>query len=185
MTTIYKNGWLSIILLTISFTAYTQPYEQGTLSLSMGGELLIPERKLSQTNRTGLGATAKAEYVFGKHATATLVSGYYFLSGKTKQSVLFEDISAIPVKAGLRYYLGSFYGSGEAGVLFGDAFNGGNGFVYSLGMGDKININGRVIDITLRHEVWTLNSSNNGIIALRVGYEFAVNQRKRTPKVLL
>lgn len=185
MTNIYERVWLCIVLLAISITAFTQPYEHGTLSLSLGGELLIPERKLSQTHRTGLGATAKAEYVFAKHATATLVSGYYFLSGKTRQSVSFEDISAVPIKAGLRYYLGSFYGSGEAGVLLADAFNGGNGFVYSLGMGDKININGRVIDITLRHEVWTLNSSNNGLIALRVGYELAVNQRRRISKVVL
>jgi hypothetical protein len=183
MTNIVTFSWLSIFLLTISLSAFTQPYQKGTVSLSMGGELLIPERKLSQSHQTGFGATAKAEYVFGKHASATLVSGYYFLGGKNKQSNQFENISAIPLKAGMRYYLGSFYGSGEAGALFGSGFNKGTDFVYSLGMGDKISISGRVVDIALRHEVWSLDGNTNGLIALRVGYEFEVNQRKRITRV--
>ena len=174
----------SLVLLFISFTAYTQPYKKGTLSLSAGAELLIPEKKLSAFHRNGPAASAKAEYVFGKRATATLVTGYYFLAAQSKQLLEVDNFSAIPLKAGVRYYLGSFYGSGEAGALFASGFNPGTGFIYSLGMGDKISINGRVIDIALRHETWMLNGNTNGLIGLRVGYEFAVNQRKNAEQVL-
>jgi hypothetical protein len=174
----------SVVFVVISLTAYAQPYQKGTLSLSAGAELLIPQKRLSAFHRNGPAATAKAEYVFGKHATATLVSGYYFLAAQSKQMSEVDDFSAIPLKAGVRYYLGSFYGSGEAGALFASGFNPGTGFIYSLGMGDKISINGRVIDIALRHESWVLNRNTNGLIAIRVGYEFAVNQRKGVEQVL-
>lgn len=177
MKNIKKLLCLVTFFLGVSFTAVSQPYQKGTLSLSMGGELLISEKKLSQSHHTGAGATLKGEYVFGKHATATLVSGYYYMQGKNKTTVNYENISAVPVKAGLRYYFGNFYGTGEAGALFFSGFNQGSSFVYSLGMGDKIKLNNRVIDITLRHEAWRMQGNPRGLIALRIGYEFAVNQR--------
>jgi len=171
-----KAGWLVFIFMAVCFAAISQPYGKGTFSLSLGGEVLIPEKSLSQSHKTGLGATLKGEYVFGKHVTATIVTGYYFLKGRNKNMINYENISAVPVKTGLRYYLGSFYAGGEAGALFISGFNKGTNFVYSLGMGDKIKINNRVIDIALRHEAWVFQGNSNGMIALRVGYEFAVNQ---------
>ena len=172
-----KPFWLIAFLTGLSFIAVCQPYQKGTFSLSMGGELLIPEKRLSQSHHTGAGATLKGEYVFGKHATATIVSGYYYMQGKNKATIDYENISAVPLKAGLRYYFGNFYGTGEAGALFFSGFNQGSSFVYSLGMGDKIKLNNRVFDITLRHEAWRMQGNSRGFIALRVGYEFAVNQR--------
>ena len=177
MINIKKSLALITLFMGGSLLAVSQPYQKGTLSLSMGGELLVAEKRLSQSHHTGAGATLKGEYVFGKHATATLVSGYYYMQGKNKAPIDYENISAVPVKAGLRYYFGNFYGTGEAGVLFFSGFNQGSSFVYSLGMGDKLKLNNRVIDITLRHEAWRMQGNSRGLIALRVGYEFAVNQR--------
>jgi hypothetical protein len=177
MNTIKKSLWLLPFFLAISIPAICQPYQKGTLSLSLGGELLASERRLSESHHTGGGATVKGEYVFGEHATATIVSGYYFMQGKNKATINYENIAAVPLKAGIRYYLGNFYGTGEAGGLFLSNFNRGTSFVYSLGMGDKIKVNNRVIDITLRHEAWVLRGNSRGLVALRVGYEFAVNQR--------
>ncbi len=162
------------LLMAVSFIAVCQPYQIGTFSLSMGGEVLFAESKLKQTHYTGAGATLKGEYVFSKHATATVVSGYYFMNGKNTTLINYNNISAVPVKGGVRYYFGSFYGSGEAGAIFFSSFNQGTGFAYSFGMGDKIKLNRRVMDITLRHEAWVLGGNTNAVIALRVGYEFAV-----------
>ncbi len=172
-----KTLLLVTLLMGLTFIAISQPYQKGTLSVSMGGEVLFAERKLSATHHTGAGATVKGEYVFGKHASATLVSGYYFMQGKSKALINNENISAVPLKPGLRYYFGNFYAAGEAGAIFFAGFNQGTGFVYSFGMGDKITLGNRVIDIALRHESWVVNRNTNSVIAVRVGYEFAVNQK--------
>lgn len=164
-------------LMAMNFIALSQPYQKGTTSISMGAEVLFTERKLSASHQTGFGGTAKAEYVFSKHASVTFASGYYYMNAKNTTLVKYGDISAIPVKAGVRQYLGNFYASGEAGALFLLDFNQGTIFVYSFGLGDKINLGSRVLDIGLRHEGWSLSGSNTGTIALRVGYEFAINQR--------
>ena len=171
---------LLLVILTvmaINFIALSQPYQKGTLSLSMGAEVLFTERKLSASHHTGFGGTAKAEYVFSRHTSVTLASGYYFMDGKNTPLTKYGDISAVPVKAGLRQYIGDFYASGEAGALLFMGFNKGTNFVYSLGLGDKIHLAGRVFDIGLRHEGWAVSGINTGSIALRVGYEFAVNEK--------
>ena len=177
MIHVTKPFYLSCFFLGITIIALGQPYKKGTLSLSLGAEVLAPEKKLSETHYTGWGATTKGEYVFGRHATATVVTGYYFMRSKNRLNLTEENIVAVPLKTGLRYYLGNFYGSGEAGVIFLTDYFRGTTFVYSLGMGDKFKIASRVIDISLRHEAWVLNERSRGIIALRVGYEFAVNQK--------
>ena len=177
MRNIKKSLALVTLFMAGSFLAVCQPYQKGTFSISMGGELLVAEKKLSQSHHTGAGATLKGEYVFAKHASATIVSGYYFMKGKNTALISYENISAVPVKAGLRYYFGNFYGLGEAGAILLSGYKESTGFLYSFGMGDKIKLNNRVIDITLRHEAWDLGGTTSGVIALRVGYEFAVNQR--------
>lgn len=175
---------LNLFILLISITtAFGQPYKKGTLSLSAGAEALFPERQLSFTHAVGAGATAKGEYVIGKHWSATAVGGYYFMPGKTQmQAMRYENITAIPLKAGIRCYFGSFYAAAEAGAIAFTNFNEGTQFVYSFGMGDKIQINNRVLDISLRHEGWGVDSGSNGIIALRVGYEFAVRKKEKTSR---
>jgi len=175
---------MSIYLIVIPCIAICQPYKKGTFSLSLGGELLIAENTLRESHQTGPGATFKGEYVFGEHTSATFVSGYYFMQGKNTALLKYENISAVPIKTGLRYYFGSFYGIGEAGGIFFSGFNQGTSFVYSFGMGDKIKLSNRVIDIALRHEGWVVDGKSKGIIALRVGYEFAVNQRSNISRAM-
>jgi hypothetical protein len=180
MKKIKKSLLMVTTLMGVSFIALCQPYQKGTFSASTGGEVLFTETKLSATHNTGLGATLKGEYLFGKHATATVVSGYYFMNGKTAESVDYENISAVPIKAGARYYLGNFYGAGEAGAIVFFGYNKGTGFVYSFGLGDKLKVSSRVVDISLRHEAWVTDGKTDAVIALRVGYEFAVNQKSNT-----
>lgn len=184
MKNIKKSLWLVMLFTGVSIIAICQPYQKGTFSVSLGGELLFTERKLSKSHFTGPGATVKGEYVFGKHATATIASGYYFMKGRNKELLKYQNISAVPIKTGLRYYFGNFYGAGEAGAIFFSGYNQGTGFVYSAGMGDKFKFNKRVIDIALRHEAWVSGGDSKGIIALRIGYEFAANQRTRTPRII-
>lgn len=174
-----KHLLIAVCAVLLSLTAVSQPYKKGTTSVSLGGELLVPERSLNKSHLTGAGTTIKGEYVFGEHSTATIASGYYFMNGKKTASVHYEDVSAIPVKGGLRYYLGNFYGSGEAGAIFLSDFNRGIGFVYSVGLGDKIRVGNNMVDITLRHEAWQIKGISKGMIALRLGYEFSVSKQQK------
>lgn len=78
---------------------------------------------------------------------------------------------------GIRYYLGSFYGAGEGGLICFLGENNGIGFSYSLGLGDKFRIGRNVFDVGLRHEVWHTNANQRAIIGLRIAYELALNQK--------
>lgn len=168
---------ISVLVLLCSM-AVAQPYNKGTLSVSVGGELLFPESKLRNTQNTGFGGTLKGEYVFAKHAAATVAGGYYLMSGKKSGAATAASLSGLPLKAGLRYYLGSFYASGEAGVLFLMDNGSGSSFLWSAGIGDKLTLNRRVFDIGIRHEAWTsVNNTHAAVVALRLAYEFAVNQQ--------
>jgi hypothetical protein len=171
---------LSVIVLIVFFvaTAHAQPYSMGTFSVSAGAELLFTQARLSATHQTGWGGTLKGEYVFAKHASATIASGFYRLPGKTVQQVQNLPLTGIPVKGGIRYYLGSFYISGEAGLMFLNQYNKGSGFIYSGGAGDKIRFGRHTLDIGFRYEniPLTMNRSS-GIYGLRVGYEFPVNEK--------
>jgi hypothetical protein len=175
MNKIKKILWLLILQAPFTIVAIAQPYQKGTFSVSAGAELLFAEAKLSQTHKTGGGASLKGEYVFGKHTSATVASGYYFMHGENTGLLQQQNIGAIPLKGGVRYYFGNFYGSGEVGAIYFTNFAEGTSFLYSLGLGDKIAIGSRIIDIGLRHESWMRTGSTNSVIALRVGYEFSVN----------
>lgn len=173
---------LSMLLVLVCFIAIGQPYQQGTFSMSVAGEVLFAQGSLAQSHNTGPGVTMKGEYVFGKHTSATMVSGYYFMKGKRNAGVGQENISAVPIKAGLRYYLGNFYGAGEIGGIFSSGFPARSGYLYSVGLGDKFKINHRVFDIALRHESWTLGDITRSVIGLRIGYEFAINRSQKSTR---
>ena len=174
---------IALCLGLVMFTgaaSVAQAYRVGTISGSVGAEALFAETKLSQTNKTGLGVTAKGEYIFSEHASATINGGYYFMGGRTRLDIKSSDISAIPLKAGARYYLGSFYGAGEVGALFFMGDKSRTGFAYSLGLGDKINLGNNVFDISVRHEGWSASKISRGFVGLRVAYEFALSQQQTT-----
>jgi len=169
-----------LILFFVNNVCVAQAYKIKTLSGSVGAEVIFPESKLSATNNTGGGFALKGEYIFSQHTSTTISGGYCFMAGKNKLNIKNPDISAIPLKLGARYYLGSFYGAGEVGAIFFRGDNSSTGLSYSLGLGDKINLGSNVFDISLRHEGWSTADISRGIIGLRVVYEFALNQKQNT-----
>jgi hypothetical protein len=168
----------TVCCLFASVILFAQPYEKGTFSVSAGAELLPTQARLSATHTIGWGATVKGEYVFAKHASATIASGFYRLPGKTVAQVANLPLAGIPVKGGIRYYVGSFYLAGEAGLIFLTQYNKGTDFVYSAGAGDKIRLGRHTLDIGFRYELLPLPiDRTSGIFGIRVGYEFPVNER--------
>lgn len=167
-------------LLTLTNYCNAQAYKAKTFSGSIGADVLFTETKLSSTHKTGAGVSLKSEYVFSEHASITINTGYFFMPGNVVSDVKATNITAIPVKAGVRYYFGTFYGAGEAGAISFIGNNRRTGFLYSLGMGDKFKLGKNVFDIGLRHEGWSTADGSKGIIGLRVAYEFKLNQKQHS-----
>ncbi len=162
-----------------SLTLLGQANKQHTLSMNFGPELFAPENFWS-THKAGVGLSIKTEYTFGKHASTTFNTGITYFDGKRQ----FEDftspvpkfykpIIAIPLKAGARYYVGNFYFLGEAGAIVMTDYSNGTKAVFSAGIGDKIKIGRRKLDISARQEIWLgKNREQYNLAALRIAYEF-------------
>ncbi len=164
------------VLAASCFSAVAQPHPRGTFTAAAGLELLVPEYPLRQQLSAGAGATLKGEYVFSRHAAVTAASGYYRMPGRRALVAM----QGIPLKAGIRYYLGNFYASGEAGILFLTAGDTRSSFLWSAGLGDKIRWGSRTVDVGIRHEAWPGFYARSGIIAARAAIELELQQSRQT-----
>lgn len=170
--------YLTILLQFLMVAAgNAQIYQKKTWNLSAGADLIYPEKNFRKTHDWGAGVSLKAEYLFHKHTSFTIGTGFYRLGGKTNE-IFNPDASPVigfPIKAGLRYYLGTFYIGGEGGWVQQSRFRSGNGFVYAFSIGDELitGKNKNSLDLSIRHEVWNTDSPR-GLVALRLAYEFRV-----------
>ncbi len=164
-------------LLLICQTGIAQANKKESFSINFGPEVAFPESALRTTHKAGYGGSIKAEYTFGKHISATVNSGLLVFQGRGyfENSVLqpkaYKNLTAIPLKAGLRYYIGNFYAAGEAGMVFLNNYTNTSRPAVSIGLGDKIKIGQGKIDISLRQEFWFGNPNNLNMAVLRVAYE--------------
>jgi hypothetical protein len=152
--------------------------EQGSVNMSAGADVLIAESPLRNTHRIGFGGTLKGEYVFAKHISATLSTGFYSFAPDKDVTTVTQRLSGIPIRGGFRYYLGNFYVGSDAGVVFQQGFATGSSFAYSFSVGDEIvtnKRNGNSLDISLRHEGW-LNRQAAQFIGLRLAWEFRIRR---------
>jgi hypothetical protein len=166
-----------VIAATSNHQSFAQANKRESFSLNFGPEVLFPEGDFRQTHNTGFGASIKAEYTFGKHASATVNTGFSAFKGKQYLDAAsamqkdYKSIVAIPVRLGGRYYLGSFYFLTETGLVFLSDYTKSTNAIFTAGLGDKIKIGYNKLDISLRQEIWFNNPSNFNMAVLRVAYE--------------
>lgn len=176
-----KNTFGQILLLAamlfISEPVMAQANKKESFSINFGPEISFTETNLRKTHKAGYGGSIKGEYTFGKHASATINSGISVFNGKGYfDDILlpekeFDQLVAVPVKVGLRYYIGDFYVAGEGGMVFLSNYLNTSRPVASIGLGDKIKIGSGKLDISLRQEFWLSSSQNLNLAVLRVAYE--------------
>jgi hypothetical protein len=165
------------ILFFISITTlHSQVNSKKTWNLSVGADFSFPENSFKATHGLGSGASFKTEYLFANHASLTLATGFNIMKGKFDpfDNPSGNNVLGIPLKAGLRYYLGSFYIGGEGGWINQSGFKSNNGFVYSFSIGDEIITNKKnrnSLDISFRHEAWITDKAR-GFATIRIAYEF-------------
>ncbi len=164
-------------LVIICQQGIAQANKKESFSLNFGPEVAFTESAFRTTHRAGYGGSIKAEYTFGKHVSATINSGLLIFEGRgyfenlVLQSKAYKNLTAIPVKAGFRYYVGDFYAAGEAGAVFLSNYTNATRPTVSIGLGDKIKIGQGKLDISLRQEFWLGNPNNLNMAVLRVAYE--------------
>jgi len=154
-----------------------QPNKKESFSINFGPEISFAESSFRTTHRAGYGGSFKVEYTLGKHLSATINSGILVFQGRgyfenlVLQPKEYTNLTAIPLKAGLRYYVGNFYAAGEAGAVFLNNYTNATRPAVSIGVGDKIKIGQGKLDISLRQEFWLGNPNNLNMAVLRVAYE--------------
>lgn len=170
---------LLVTLLFICQQSIAQANKKHSFSINFGPEISFPESAFRTTHNAGYGGSIKAEYTFGNHASATINSGILVFQGRgylensVFQPNLYKNLTAIPLKTGLRYYIGNFYAAGEAGAVFLNNYANATRPAVSIGVGDKIKIGSGKLDISVRQEFWLGNPQNLNMAVLRVAYEIA------------
>jgi hypothetical protein len=156
MKNIIKIFAILAITQVITTQIQAQANKQHTASINVGPELFAPEN-FRETHKIGT-------YFDGKRIFENFTS---------PTANFFDPIFAIPVKLGARYYVGNFYFLGEAGAIIMTRYSNTTKAVFTAGIGDKINIGRRKLDISARQEIWLgKNREELNMAVLRVAYEF-------------
>jgi hypothetical protein len=169
---------LATIVQFTSLHLQAQANKQHSFSINFGPEVFAPENFWG-THKVGTGISLKTEYTFGKHASTTFNTGLTYFDGKRQfenftspSPKFYESIVAIPLKLGARYYVGNFYFLGEAGAIVMTKYSNTTKAVFSAGLGDKISIGRRKLDISARQEIWLgKNREEYNMAVLRIAYE--------------
>ena len=163
------------VLVTVGSFAQDKKKASGGTSFSVGVEAGLPIGDLKEFSSLGIGGSAKAAFGIFEGGAVTVSAGYMTFSGKTitigGQSFKAGSLNVIPVKVGLRYMLGGgIYGEPQLGMSF-IGNGGGSAFTYAAGLGTIIN---NQIDIGVRYEAFSKNSSTSSFIGARVAYNFGL-----------
>ncbi len=172
---------LTVLVAATSFGQDDKKKASGN-SMSIGAELGLPIGDLGDSKKLGIGGSAKAAFGIFEGGAVTLSAGYMTFGGKDQTittTVLGQTfttvvpgtkLNVIPVKAGLRYMLGGgIYGEPQLGMSFFSGAGSGSAFTYAAGLGTMIN---NQIDIGVRYEAFSKNSSTSSFIGARVAYNF-------------
>lgn len=150
---------LLLLLLSLGLNA------QNTPNISIGTELGLPSGNFANVSGVGVGASLKADFPISTDFAITLNGGYMNFFGKRTYLQQVNDLTYLPVKAGLKYQLSeSFYAEGQLGAGF--ALNDGQKtvFVFSPGFGNKFKLSGKNrLDLGVRYEAW-MGKNNQGVV---------------------
>lgn len=116
------------------------------------------------------GVDLRLQKDFATNISGILTTGYTNFIVKDKFKNVASSYGYIPLKAGIKVFpTEKVYVSGELGAAFGTESGSKTAFLYSPGVGIGLN-NG--LDLGLRYEGLSVNSSNLGQVALRIAYGF-------------
>lgn len=141
--------------------------------LGIGAEFAFPTGNFGDVYDLGYGGSLQFQTPIAEKLKFTASAGY--LNFKAKDEFGSFNYGAIPVKAGVNYFLAeNFYIGGELGAAFGTRDGAGTAFAYTPHIGVEFPVSDKgSIDLGARYEAW----SNNGtarFVGLRLAYNFGL-----------
>jgi len=177
---------IQISLVVIILLAVFNLKAQNTTKIGVGAEFGLPSGNFVSLSGIGLGASIKADFPVAPALAITVNGGFMNFFGKRNQLLRVQDLTYIPLKAGLKYLLSeSFYAEGQlgAGLPVNDGLK--TVFIWSPGIGNQFRLLGKdKLDLGIRYEAWTgknetgiigINNSNTkGFVGIRFAYVFGL-----------
>ncbi len=197
-----KKLWIPIVVVAIIFAVGTAS-AQSKISLSVGGDVLIPTGDFGNAQSTGFGGSVRGQYDVTPMVSVGLTAGYYTWSGKdyTQGGVTVSGVTfkGVPVRVFGKYYFmpegekARVYGIAELGLFFwsvdvpsqtigGYTFGGGSesssDFNYAPGAGVEVALGSgnTKLDVSVRYDGIARSGSTAGSIGGRVGVNFGLGK---------
>ena len=170
-----KKIILSLLVLgAATFSSYAQTSDEGG-KFSIGVDAGLPLGDSKDVSSFIIGGSLKYDHPIAENLFATLSAGYqkFLLKSDIKdayKALGLEEpkLSAIPVKAGLKYFFDEgFFGEAQLGAAF-LSDGGGTAFAYAPGVGYAF---AGGFEAGVRYEAWSKNGTTSQV-ALRLAYKF-------------
>ncbi|MFD2288473.1 hypothetical protein GJU39_04240 [Pedobacter petrophilus] len=174
---------ISFIITAFILSASLTLKAQNTSGIDLGPEINLPSGNFSNLSGIGLGFSVKASFPVAKDFAISISGGYANFFGKRASVLRLADLTYVPLKAGLKYYLSeTFYAEGQLGA--GLALKDGQKTVviWSPGIGNQFSLNNEdKLDFGIRYESWigqndkliSANRTNaKGFVGIRLAYVF-------------
>jgi hypothetical protein len=186
-----KTGALLVAIMGANFAVRAQTSTttaSNGIIYSVGAESGIALGNFKDVYNWNLGGSIQADIPVARQFFFTINAGYQNYFGKNNipgTTFSAEDLHAIPVKAGLKFFpVSDFYIEGEAGAAFvlnksDVGYSKTAAFIWAPGIGVQLPLNNRsYIDAGVRYEASTkyvsgADNSRTNIVGLRVAYAFA------------
>ncbi len=178
-----RNKILALASLSLFFTLTLSAQQ---VKLGFVPELNLPTGNASNISGVGFGGAVTTEVSIATKYALTGSVGYNLFIGKKYFGNRSQNISALPVKLGLKYYsIPDFYLEAQVGAAFHQGNSTKTSLVWSPGFGTYFrtaNVKQKIA-FGIRYEAWTntsYGSINNfkttsfGFIGLKLGYQFGL-----------
>ncbi|RAJ31657.1 outer membrane beta-barrel protein [Pedobacter cryoconitis] len=152
--------------------------------LGIGVDFALPTGTTNDYYKLGVGGSLQFQTPIAHNLNFTGSAGYLSFTGKEYLGGILKTptYAAIPLKAGLRYFVAeNFYVGGELGAAIGTSSGANTAFVYSPGAGFEFPVaNKSTVEIGARYEGWSSGNNVNsyvpvkGFVGLRLAYNFGL-----------
>lgn len=172
-----------------SVNAQTKDPAMNGAKLGIGAEFAFPTGDSGDAYDFGYGGSLQYQAPIAPSLNFTASAGYLNFTGKEytfgPATIAAKDFSAVPLKAGLRYFVAeNVYLGGELGAAIGTSDGAGTAFAYAPSVGVEFPVSDKgTIELGARYEGWSNKSDNSAdnnylpvknFIGLRLAYNFGL-----------
>lgn len=179
-----KKLLLSLALvagLGLAANAQTKDPAMNGSKIGVGADFAFPMGDFGDAINLGVGGSLNLQVPVANKLNFVGEAGYLNFTSKEVLGQTYSS-GAIPLKAGLRYFLAeNFYAQGQVGAAISTEENGKTGFLYAPSLGVEFPVADKMsIDFGARYEGWTgqpsgINSTRtNSFIGLRAALNFGL-----------